>query len=172
MKTGRFREDLYYRLNVLAVRVPALRERKEDIPFLTRDILADLSLKLGKPVPPALDAAVLEGLSRYDWPGNVRELRNVLERALILSRSDVISADDISIPHTLHTKALNSSNEKEIPVSVSVTDTRSLNEALETAKRLLIVSALRRSKGNVSAAARLLGISRDALRYHKKALGL
>jgi PAS domain S-box-containing protein len=164
---GRFRQDLYYRLNVLAIRVPSLRERKEDIPVLAINILEGLSKKLGRLVPPVLDASALECLSQYDWPGNVRELGNVLERALILSRSDMIAADDIALPKNKIDESL---HEKEIPVSVSVSDECSLNEALETAKRLMIVSALRRCKGNVSAAARLLGISRDALRYHKKAL--
>ncbi|MDQ7783719.1 MAG: sigma 54-interacting transcriptional regulator [Desulfomonilaceae bacterium] len=169
MAAGRFREDLYYRLNVMSVRVPPLRERKEDIPFLTRDLVETLSRKLGRAVPPAVDDSALEILSRYDWPGNVRELRNILERSLILGRSDVITADHISIPRS-KTKA--EVNEKEIPVSVNVSDHRSMNEALESAKRLMIASALRRCKGNVSAAARMLGISRDALRYHKKALDM
>ncbi len=167
MAAGRFRQDLYYRLNVMAVRVPSLRERKEDIPFLTRDLLETLSKKLGRTTPPGMDDSALEILSQYEWPGNVRELRNILERALILCRSDVIRADHISIPRT-QTKEV--TNRKEMPISVNLSNHRNMNEALESAKRLMIISALRRCKGNVSAAARLLGISRDALRYHKKAL--
>ncbi|MFH1113050.1 MAG: sigma 54-interacting transcriptional regulator [Pseudomonadota bacterium] len=167
MAAGRFRQDLFYRLNVMAVRVPSLRERKEDIPFLTRDLVESLSRKLGRAVPPAVDDSALEVLAQYEWPGNVRELRNILERALILCRSDVIKAEHVSVPKT---RQRTETNEKEIPVSVNLTDHKNMNEALESAKRLMIVSALRRCKGNVSAAARLLGISRDALRYHKKAL--
>ncbi len=167
MAAGRFRQDLYYRLNVMAVRVPALRERKEDIPFLTKDLVESLSRKLGRTVPPVVHDSALEVLSQYEWPGNVRELRNILERALILSRSDVIKADHISVPRTRNRAA---TDEKETPISVNVSNHRNMNEALESAKRLMIVSALKRCKGNVSAAARLLGISRDALRYHKKAL--
>jgi len=166
---GRFREDLYYRLNVFVIRVPSLRERKDDIPFLARDLLETLSIKLGRSVPPVLDVSALEALSRYEWFGNVRELRNVLERALILCRGDVIRSDEISIPRR---KAEEFHDDKEIPVSVSVSGRSNMNEALELAKRLMIVGALRRCSGNVSAAARVLGVSRDALRHHIKMLDL
>jgi two-component system, NtrC family, response regulator AtoC len=166
---GRFREDLYYRLNVFAIQVPPLRERKEDIPFLARDIIETLCLKLGKPTPPALDVTALEALSRYQWPGNVRELRNVLERALILCRGDVIRAEEISIPKK---RAEERHSDKEIPVEVVVSARCNLNDALESTKRMVIVSALKRCQGNVTAASRLLGVSRDALRYHIKALDI
>lgn len=166
---GRFREDLYYRLNVFAIRIPSLRERREDIPFLAGDILESLSTKLGRPVPAILDVSGLEALGRYHWPGNVRELRNVLERALILCRGDVIRADEISLPGR---RADEQYDQKEIPISVSVSGQCNMNEALETAKRSLVISALQRCRGNVSAAARLLGISRDALRHHIKALAI
>jgi PAS domain S-box-containing protein len=169
VSAGRFREDLYYRLNVFSIRVPSLRERKDDIPFLARDILETLSVKLGRPSPPVLDVSALEALDRYNWPGNVRELRNVLERALILCRGDVIKADDISLPKK---KSEEFGDEKEIPVTVSVSGGSNLNEALEKAKRSIIVGALGRCSGNVSAAARLLGVSRDALRHHMKMLDL
>lgn len=166
---GRFREDLYYRLNVFSIHVPSLRERKDDIPYLSRDILERLSEKLGRAVPPVLDVSAMEALARYNWPGNVRELRNVLERALILCQGDVITSDDISIPER---KPDELTGEKEITVSVSVSGRRNMNEALETAKRQIIVGALRRCSGNVSATARLIGVSRDALRHHMKMLEL
>lgn len=166
---GRFRQDLYYRLNVFSIRVPSLRERKDDIPFLARDILETLSMKLGRSMPPVLDVSGLEALAKYDWPGNVRELRNVLERALILSGGDVIRAGDISIQER---KSDDLDNAEEIAVSVSLSGKRTLNDALESAKRDMVVGALRRCKGNVSATARLLGISRDALRHHMKMLEL
>ncbi len=166
---GRFREDLYYRLNVFAIRVPSLRDRKEDIPFLARDLLETLSIKLGRTIPPVLDLTAIEALSRYQWPGNVRELRNVLERALILCRGNVIRSEDISLPGK---RADERHDAREIPVAMAVSRNCNLNEALETAKRQVIVSALARSGGNVSAAARLLGISRDALRHHIKALDI
>ncbi len=166
---GRFREDLYYRLNVFAIRVPSLRERKDDIPYLARDIVESLSIKLGRAVPPLLEGVALDCLSRYHWPGNVRELRNVLERALILCHDDVIRSEDINLPKKKGDQAVET---KEIPVSVSVSRRCNMNQALEAAKRLMVESALRRSKGNISSAARLLGVSRDAMRYHIKALGL
>ncbi|MBI4965494.1 MAG: PAS domain S-box protein [Desulfomonile tiedjei] len=169
VELGRFREDLYYRLNVFVIRVPSLRERKDDIPFLARDLLENLSMKLGRSVPPILDASALDALSRYEWFGNVRELRNVLERALILCRGDVIKSDDISIPKR---KADEAGDDKEIPVSVDVSGSGSMNQALETARRTMIVEALKRCDGNVSAAARALGVTRDALRYHMKSLDL
>jgi two-component system response regulator AtoC len=169
VEQGRFREDLYYRLNVFVIRVPSLRERKDDIPFVARDLLESLSIKLGRSFPPVLEVSALDALSRYDWPGNVRELRNVLERALILCRGHAIKADDISIPKK---KADEFSNEKEILGSATVSGENHLNEALEMAKRQMIVGALRRCSGNVSAAARVLGVSRDALRHHMKMLEL
>ena len=167
---GRFREDLYYRLNVFAIRVPSLRERREDIPFLARDLLETLSIKLGRTVPPVLDPTAIEALSRYQWPGNVRELRNVLERALILCRGNVIRAEDISLPRKKADEPRD--GQEEIPLALSISPKCNLNEALDTAKRRAIASALARCGGNVSAAARLLGISRDALRHHIKALDI
>jgi PAS domain S-box-containing protein len=169
VELGKFREDLYYRLNVFVIRVPSLRERKDDIPFLARDLLEILSAKLGRPVPPVLEVSALEALARYEWPGNVRELRNVLERALILCRGHAIKSDDISIPKR---KADELGDQSEDPISASVSRRNSLNEALQMAKRQMIVGALRRCSGNVSAAARVLGVSRDALRHHMKMLDL
>ncbi len=166
---GRFREDLYYRLNVFAIRVPSLRERKDDIPFLSQDLLETLSIKLGRGTPLALDEAALHQLTEYHWPGNVRELRNVLERAVILCTGDIIRAEDINLPSA---KTGHAAAQGEIPVSVSVSRGCNMNQALESAKRLMVVSALRRCGGNVSSAARLLGVSRDAVRYHIKALDL
>lgn len=166
---GRFREDLFYRINVFAIRVPPLRERMEDLPMLARDILEGLSIKLGWTVPPMLEGAAVEALSGYQWPGNVRELRNVLERALILCRGNTIRAEDISLPKK---KGAERPNDAEIPVTVSVSRDCPMNEALEAAKRLMVLSALRRCRGNVSAAARVLGVSRDAMRYHIKALDI
>jgi PAS domain S-box-containing protein len=169
VEVGRFREDLYYRLNVFMIRVPSLRERKDDIPFLARDLLEILSVKLGRPVPPVLEVSALEALAGYEWPGNVRELRNVLERALILCRGHAIKSDDISIPVR---KADELGEQAEDSISACVPHMNSLNEALQMAKRQMIVGALRRCSGNVSAAARVLGVSRDALRHHMKMLEL
>lgn len=169
VEQGRFREDLYYRLNVFVICVPSLRERKDDIPFLARDLLEGLSVKLGRSVPPVLDVSALDALTGYEWPGNVRELRNVLERALILCRGHAIKPSDISIPKR---KADDSNDERELLSLGGASARNNLNEALESAKRQMIVGALRRCSGNVSAAARTLGVSRDALRHHMKMLEL
>ncbi len=99
----------------------------------------------------------------------MRELRNVLERALILCRGNTIRAEDITLPKK---KASEVHNDKEIPIAISVSRRCNMNEALETARRLMVVSALRRCRGNISASARLLGVSRDAVRYHVKALDI
>ncbi|MGB6065340.1 MAG: PAS domain S-box protein [Desulfomonilaceae bacterium] len=169
VEQGRFREDLYYRLSVFVIRVPALRERKDDIPFVARDLLESLSIKLGRSIPPVLDVSALDALSRYEWPGNVRELRNVLERALILCRGHAITADDIALPKK---RPDDFSSAQDVSVPAIASGETNLNKALETAKRQMIVDALRRCSGNVSAAARVLGVSRDALRHHMKMLDL
>ncbi len=97
---GRFREDLYYRLNVINITLPPLRERKEDIPELSRFFLKKYSQKLAKSIS-GFDPAVLDILNGYDWPGNVRELENIIERAVILCDSENIREEDISLP-TVH----------------------------------------------------------------------
>ena len=90
VEAGRFRNDLFYRINVMTITVPALRERREDLPILTREILSQLHAELRFAAPPSIDGAAIELLKNYDWPGNVRELRNVLERAAILSKDGAI----------------------------------------------------------------------------------
>jgi DNA-binding NtrC family response regulator len=169
VQIGRFREDLYYRLNVFSIRVPSLRERVEDIPLLAGDILESLSVKMGRSRPPVLHVSALEDISNYHWPGNVRELRNVLERALILCMGDVVKSEDINLPGSVPHQ---SGDQDGISASVSVSGKNNLNKAVESAKRSMIVGALRRSEGNVSKAARILGISRDSLRHHMKMLDL
>ena len=93
MEAGRFRSDLYYRLSVFPVTVPALRERKADIPALARHFLGKATRKLGKPLD-AFSPQCMERLLRYSWPGNVRELQNVVERAAILSNGPIVEVED------------------------------------------------------------------------------
>jgi len=147
---GRFREDLFYRLNVVAVRLPPLRERPEDIPDLVRFFLDHLSMELGLPSP-GMDAWDLEQLRRYDWPGNVRELRNVIERCLLLGRrpGQCISADQ--------TVAGGPSPAVEPDLSLQALEKRHILNILETCE------------GNKSAAARKLGVSRKTLERKLKA---
>jgi DNA-binding NtrC family response regulator len=156
----RFREDLYYRLNVVEIRVPPLRERPEDISAVAQHYLAAFKAKFGKPhldLSPATRAMIRE----YPWPGNVRELVNVLERAVLLCREDLIEPEHLPIqmPSTERRAAglrrVAGRIEMELPTG-SVT--------LDEVELALIEATLRRTRGNVSRAAELMGISRGALR--------
>jgi DNA-binding NtrC family response regulator len=145
-KAGRFREDLYYRLNVVTVVLPPLRERRQDIPELVAHFLT--TRQVG-PAPYAIAPEALEALKRYDWPGNVRELANVLERAQILAEGHVISPDDL--PDSILSAA---------PTAfVSGGDPRYLHEV----ERAHVAAVLQEEKGNKVQAAKVLGVSRRAL---------
>jgi two-component system, NtrC family, response regulator AtoC len=156
---GRFREDLFYRLNVLRVRVPPLRERREDIPLLVDHFLAQFRDALGKPVRGIADDA-LARLVAYRWPGNVRELENVLERAVILARGDHLGLRELP------------ANVVELDAGPGAEDDAggdlSLKRARRAAETEMIRRALRETDGNRTHAARLLGISHRALLYKIK----
>jgi len=155
---GGFREDLYYRVNVIEMRVPALRERPEDIPELAETILRRLARRM-KIEEPALAPGAIEALQRYAFPGNVRELENILERALALSAGGVIAAGDLQL--------------REAPVTASAPGTTGpLGEQLEDIERDAILKALEQTRYNKTAAAKLLGMTFRALRYRIKKLGL
>ncbi len=143
-----FREDLYYRLNVVEIWMPPLRERAEDIPLLVDKILESVS-STSKVPKKTIGRAALEWLSRFHWPGNVRELQNVLERALIVSRTDEILPDDLPDYVVSHVPA---------PATAS-SEIRPLNEI----EREYVLHALKVCNGNKSKAARLLGIDRGTL---------
>ncbi len=160
--SGRFRTDLFYRLNVLSIRVPLLRERIEDIPDLVREITAQLVAELDLSFTPTLDSTTMKLLAGYAWPGNVRELRNVIERALILSPEGTMSIAEPDLKET----------SGDWSYSICFPEKRSLNEVTQEVKRALIVEALRRSEGKRQTAARLLGMSRNAFFHHMKALGV
>jgi len=160
---GRFRGDLFYRLNVFAITVPPLRERIEDIPVLVREIQSRLVSEMGLPSSaPAIDQAVLDVLMGYSWPGNVRELGNLLERALILSGDGRIRPSSLDLTAT----------PEEWSVVVRFPKDRSMHEVSAGVKRSLIAEALRRSGGNKQTAARLLKISRHALAHQMNTLGM
>jgi transcriptional regulator with PAS, ATPase and Fis domain len=159
VKDGRFRADLYYRLNVFPIAIPPLRARKEDIARLASSFLAGLASQLGR-ARLALDDAALDVLVAYDWPGNVRELRNVMERAAILARGETIHVADLP-------ELANAS-----PPEPSDEPTTSLKERVETIERELIAEALRASNNNQSEAARRLRIHRATLVYKIKTYGL
>ncbi len=169
VEDGRFRRDLFYRLNVFAITVPSLRERMDDLPILVRETLADVAGKMGLSQLPTVDAAALDTLMKYQWPGNVRELRNVLERALILCDKDTISVRDLGL------KESHGDGEcSGIPTSFDAVLSKdvSFKEAVDEAKRLLIESALDRSGGRIKDAAVLLGMTRNSIAHHIRRLGI
>jgi len=146
VEQGRFREDLYYRLNVLSIRMPALRERLEDLPMLAQYFAESLATELGLPIP-QLDEAELARLQAYSWPGNVRELKNVLERSLLLNtRPSQCLAGNVIVPSSI------------MPAADESTDL-----SLQRVEKQHILYVLEREGGNKSAAARCLGISRKTL---------
>jgi PAS domain S-box-containing protein len=158
VEEGRFLEALYYRLNVYTVRVPALRERLEDLPVIVEEILLNLATDMRLTQVPAIAPRDMEKLASYSWPGNVRELRNVLERAVMLSKGAKL---EIEIP-SLATGPREWSHEVTFP------EASNLQDIVDQVTRSLCVEALRRSAGNRKEAAELLGISRQSLyRYIK-----
>ena len=154
---GKFREDLYYRINVIELQVPPLRERGDDILLLAQHILDELAETQGVE-PPRLSAAAQAALIRYPFPGNVRELENVLERALTLCPGNVIDVGDIELR----------SHAGSDPVPA--VGNAPLGSQLEDIERDAIIKALEKTRFNKTAAARLLGISFRALRYRIKKL--
>lgn len=162
MQTGKFRADLFYRLNVMSIRVPSLRERIEDVPLLVRQILAQLATDLRLSKLPEIPAHIISKLSLYHWPGNIRELRNVLERALIVSKGDQIEL----LPMGSH------GGQADWTLEVPFPETDTLDDIARHVKRSLIQEALRRSNGVRVEAASLLGISRHAMKRYIKSLGL
>ncbi|MGH8200391.1 MAG: sigma-54-dependent transcriptional regulator [Steroidobacteraceae bacterium] len=163
---GLFREDLFYRINVIELRVPPLRERPEDIPDIAQVILERLGRRSGTQ-PPHLGDDALELLQSYPFPGNVRELENVLERAITLCVSGVITADHIKLRTTGRPTA-----PAPLPTAAATAGGAALGEHLEEIERDAIVKALEKTRYNKTAAAKLLGMSFRALRYRIKKLGI
>jgi DNA-binding NtrC family response regulator len=142
----KFREDLFYRISTIPLRLPSLRERVEDIPALAEQFLARIAADLGRR-PPKLSPAALRRLRAHSWPGNVRELRNVLERAALLSQADVLDADALGL------------ESRAVPVQRPQDGLTTIREA----ERILIERMLGEEKGNIERAASRLGISRSSL---------
>jgi two-component system response regulator AtoC len=160
---GRFREDLYFRLNVFSIKLPPLRERSEDIPLLTAHFLAKHGEKMGKPSV-AFTPAALTALLDYPWPGNVRELENCIERALVLCDGNILEAG--LLPDALREKIVRD----QAPGMAQ--DSLSIKQAEELLERDLIRRALEKTGGNRTHAARLLEISHRALLYKIKEYGI
>jgi len=165
---GKFREDLYYRVNVIELRVPSLRERIEDVPELAEAVLRRLGRRM-KITPPELASDAIAALQSYAFPGNVRELENILERAITLTNSGQIRAGDIQLrppPVDIATTS---------PVSAASAASAGgggLGDHLEDIERTAIIKALEQTRYNKTAAAKLLGMSFRALRYRIKKLGI
>jgi DNA-binding NtrC family response regulator len=160
LEQGTFREDLYYRLNVLPIDIPPLRERKEDIPFLAEHFVKKISKDVGGRIESISEAAI-QKLMQYHWPGNVRELENVIERSMVLSQGPVLEPEDIKTDLA----------PRRAPATV---DAQFLPDGmtLEQFEQSIIREALNRANGNKSQAARLLGLTRNALRYRLSQMGI
>ena len=163
-EAGRFREDLYYRLNVIQIVLPSLRERMEDIPLLVQHFLEKYRRELGKEVQ-GLSAAAMEKILAYPFPGNVRELENLIERAVALARGPLLDAD------VLPSSVLERSAKHRTPAPTPV-EGANLDEILASYERGLLSDALQRAGGVKKRAAKLLGISFRSFRYRLEKLGL
>ncbi|GAA5175843.1 sigma-54-dependent Fis family transcriptional regulator [Niveibacterium umoris] len=169
---GRFRPDLYYRLNVITLKVPSLAERIEDLPLLTEALLEEIALRSGT-TPREFDASALQQLAQRPWPGNVRELRNVLERAVAMCEATRLSAEHIA-------PILGAPVVRALPAAATVSAARSMTpdeipryeDAMRDAEHALLSSALAACKGSATEAARRLGIGRATLYRRMHAVGL
>jgi two-component system response regulator PilR (NtrC family) len=165
VEAGQFRQDLFYRLNVIELKMPSLREIPEDIPLMVQEVVARLARNSGNAAPTITDAAML-ALRRYDFPGNVRELENILERALALCGGNTIDEGDLY---------LTQGQPKEKAASLDgAVGTRGLplHEFLDQVEREVITKALEATRFNKTAAAKLLGITFRSLRYRLDRLGI
>ena len=166
---GRFRQDLLYRLNVIEIRMPPLRDCRDDIPLLAAAIVERLARQNGRPA--RLSKAALAGLMAYDYPGNVRELENALERALALAGDESIGVEDLRLtPHVAGSISRGGAADAELHGTPA--DGRPLQEFLDAAERDAITAALRETGHNRTAAARLLGVTFRSLRYRLQRLGI
>jgi len=163
IRAGRFREDLYFRLNVIPIFVPPLRDRPEDIPLLAEHFMAELSREYGKRVK-TFDPEAAAIIQNYPWPGNVRELRNVIERLMIMVPGDSVSAADLTF---LDHKPL-----VRFSVSDAVTEHLSLHDARDRFERDLILRTLTEQQGNMSRTAEVLGVERSNLYRKMRAFGI
>ena len=164
VKTGSFREDLYYRLNVIPLHLPPLRERKEDIPVLTKHFIEKYSKEFGKEIK-TISAYALELLMHYPFPGNIRELENIIERSVALETSNIILPENLILTKGTGEKGNFSINElSDIGID--------LNDELAKFEKLLIEKALEKADGSKTRAAELLKINYDSLYYRSEKLGI
>ena len=162
VKSGKFREDLYYRLNVLRVEVPPLRDRMEDLPLLAQHFVGAFAREFKRSVR-SLSPAAEAALRAYNWPGNVRELRNLIERAVLLSEGPALQPSDFDSLHTSRRGSSPASSAFALP---------SDGVNLDDVEKMLVTQALERTHGNQTRAAALLGLHRDQIRYRMEKFGL
>ena len=159
LEDGTFREDLYYRLNVVPIEIPPLRARKADIPYLARHFVEKLAPETGGRVHRITDEAI-DKLMEYSWPGNVRELENVIERSIVMASGETLDADGIRLDMNIRPRQ--AAGEAGLPEGMS----------LDAYEQELIKNALKQADGNKSHAARTLGLTRNALRYRLTQMGI
>ena len=158
MCKGSFREDLYYRLNRMPIYIPPLRNRKEDIPVLSSQLIEKINREYGRNVKGITEEAILK-LQGYDWPGNVRELENILSRAIIFMNKNETLISVISLPENLNNMAI--PKKETIPEELDGT----LAQMVEEYEKRVIKEALEKNKGNKTLTAKLLGLSLRNLYY-------
>jgi DNA-binding NtrC family response regulator len=161
VEEGKFREDLYYRLNIIPIRLPPLRERGDDLKLLTQHFIATFATEFRKPITGITREAEVK-LASYSWPGNIRELRNALERAVLLSKREVLDADDLVLGRVKE-RSDEAIQGLELPGG---------GVDLDKVEEQLVRQALQRTAGNQTQAAKLLTLSRDQLRYRMQKYGL
>jgi len=165
---GRFREDLYYRLNVVPVRIPPLRERREDIPELANHFLTRFAAER-RITPPNLSDEAVAALQAHDWPGNVRQLRNIIERTVILAPGDRVYCIDVDL---LPSEILDNQGSVGLSSATLTIMGSPLREARESFEREYLKIQIRRFSGNISRTASFIGMERSALHRKLKALGI
>ncbi len=164
VEAGRFRGDLFFRLNVVRIDVPALRERRSDIPILVAHFIRKFCTKLGREIQ-EVDAEVMRAFYRYSWPGNVRELENIVERAIVMARTQTIMPEDLP-------QEIRESPEIEEELNQLISWEKGLAETLEIIEERMIRQALKRCGSIQAQAAKVLGISRSNLQYKMKKYGM
>ena len=165
VKNGGFREDLYYRLNVIPVKIPPLRERNEDIPLLAKYFIEKYSKKFEKEIK-KISPYAIQLLMKYPFPGNVRELENIIERSVALETTNIILPENLVMPG-------DSGQDQDTALSAGIPEEGiNLNEELTKIERLLIKKALQKANGSKTKAAKLLNISFDSLRYRLEKLDI
>jgi len=165
---GRFREDLFYRLNVVPVRIPPLRERREDIPEMVGHYLARFAAERHMSTP-SISEEAMAALQAHDWPGNVRQLRNIIERTIILAPGDRVACIDVDL---LPPEILENQNAMGGPTAAVAIMGSPLREARESFEREYLKIQIRRFSGNISRTASFIGMERSALHRKLKALGI